>query len=151
MFPILSKINPIHAFQTYFLNIHLNTILHLRLGLPSGLFASRFPSKFLYAFLISLMCAICPADLIIYLIFLITSEWLSTNYSRNSSFWNFIQPPVTLRYGRCHWVCYNDSYKYQFIIFKRFFRSLLFSHTLNCERLVKNYQIYLNCRIRSYW
>ena len=46
--PILSHINPIHAFPYHFLS-HFLLFSHLQLGLPSGLFPSGFPTKILYA------------------------------------------------------------------------------------------------------
>jgi hypothetical protein len=38
---------------------------HPRLGLPRGLFSSGFPNNFLYEFIISVICATCPAHLIL--------------------------------------------------------------------------------------
>jgi len=57
--PILSQMNSVHTFQTYFPKIHLIPF-HLRLGLPSGLFPSGFHTKILYMFLICPIRAICP-------------------------------------------------------------------------------------------
>jgi len=50
--PVLSKMNPVHNFLSYFSKINLIFTLHLCLGLPTGLFPSGFPTKVLYAFLI---------------------------------------------------------------------------------------------------
>ena len=43
LIPILSQMNQVHVFQSYFLMIHFNIILHLRLGFPSGLFPHKNP------------------------------------------------------------------------------------------------------------
>jgi hypothetical protein len=46
--PILSQIEPVHSHKSLFLEIHLNSILHLGLGLPSELIPSGLPTKTLY-------------------------------------------------------------------------------------------------------
>jgi len=46
--PILSRIKPVHASPSHFLQIILILSCHLRLGFPSGLFPSGFPTKTLY-------------------------------------------------------------------------------------------------------
>jgi hypothetical protein len=45
---ILSQLNPVHTYTSYFLKIHLNIILLSTLGSPQWLFPSGFPTKTLY-------------------------------------------------------------------------------------------------------
>jgi len=47
---ILSQMNPVQTFPSYFPKIHLILSSHLRLGLPSGLFPSGLPTKFCMRF-----------------------------------------------------------------------------------------------------
>ena len=67
---------------------------HLHLGLPSGLFPSGFPTKTLDTTLSSLICATCPAHLI--LLNFITCTVLGEEYkSFSSSLCNLLRSPVT--------------------------------------------------------
>ena len=58
--PILSQINPIHAFQPHLLNTHFISKLPLSLCVPSGLFPSVVPTKPQHAPLLSAIHATCP-------------------------------------------------------------------------------------------
>ena len=63
----LSWASPIQSLYTYPTSWRSILILsaHLRLGLPSGLLPSGFPTKTLYTPLSTLICATCPAHLIL--------------------------------------------------------------------------------------
>jgi hypothetical protein len=62
--PILSEMNPVHTFHSYFLRSILILSSYLCLGLMSGFFPSGF-LKILYALLISIMHVKCPTHLIL--------------------------------------------------------------------------------------
>jgi len=67
---ILSQMNPVYIFQSYFPNIHSDTILSF---VPrSSVFPPGFHTKILYAFLICPMCATCLTHIILDLITLVT-------------------------------------------------------------------------------
>ena len=61
--PILSRINPIPHFDTYFFKILLILSSHIRLGLPKGLFPVGLPVKILKTLLPSSILATCPVHL----------------------------------------------------------------------------------------
>ena len=50
---------------------------HLRLGLPSGLFSSGFPTKTLYTPLPSAIRSTCPAQLILFLLLLTNTQFVT--------------------------------------------------------------------------
>jgi hypothetical protein len=58
--PILSQINPIHTFPSYFLKNYFNIVLKPPRGFPQDLFPSSLNTKAMCVFLFSLMRAIFP-------------------------------------------------------------------------------------------
>ena len=63
--PILRQFDPVQTPITYFLKIHLNTIVPSRPGSPKWPLSVRFPTKILYAPLLSPIRATFPAHLIL--------------------------------------------------------------------------------------
>ena len=91
--PILSQLDPVHTPHPTSWRSVLILSSHLCLDLPSGLFLSGFPTKTLYKPLVSLMCATCPAHLILDFI---TPAVLGEEYrSLTSSLCSFLHSPVT--------------------------------------------------------
>jgi len=71
--PILSQINPNHAFPSHFLKIHFTIVPRVSVGLQIGLFPAGFPTKNLCVPLLSPIHTTCPAYLtLLYLITRIT-------------------------------------------------------------------------------
>ena len=95
--PILSQINPVHAFPSHFLKINFN-IIFLCTGVHGKVFQAVSFSQFLlkkilYTAVLSLTCATCPAHLILDLITRIT---FGREYrSESSSFSSLLYSPVT--------------------------------------------------------
>ena len=63
--PILSQLDPVHTPTSHFLKIHLNIILPPMPGSPKWSLTSGFSTKTPYTPLLSLICATCPAHLIL--------------------------------------------------------------------------------------
>ena len=93
--PFLSQIDPVTAPTSHPLGSLFILSSHIRLGLPSGLFPSGFPTETLYTPLLSSIHATQPTHVI--LLDLITRIILGERYrSLSSSFWSFLDSPVTL-------------------------------------------------------
>jgi hypothetical protein len=58
--PILSQMNPVHFFWSYFFQIILMLSSSQHLGLPSGPFCSGFPTRMLYACIFHACCISHP-------------------------------------------------------------------------------------------
>jgi hypothetical protein len=91
---ILDHVIPVHSTLFYSVIFILILSSHLSIGPSSSLFPSDLPTRNLFAFLLSLMCATCPAHLI--LLYLIVLMIFLEKYKLWSSLlYSFLQPPIS--------------------------------------------------------